>query len=111
MNCVLFYFHWKPAVIMTCLVPPCQLVIRSMLFDEPIVARTVIKYSFQSIWTCFSLLLFIYLITKAGIFLVESEILRSGNEDLLNNLEEGVMILSQDDQDDCIFLNDAAKKL
>ena len=32
-------------------------------------------------------------ITKFGLYLIEAEILRNGNEHLLNNLEEGVLIL------------------
>ena len=31
-------------------------------------------------------------ITKFGMYLIEAEILRNGNEKLLNNLEEGVVI-------------------
>ena len=34
-------------------------------------------------------------ITKTGFIYVESEILREGNEQLLNNLEEGVMIIEE----------------
>ena len=34
-------------------------------------------------------------ITKVGFIYVESEILREGNEQLLNNLEEGVMIIEE----------------
>ena len=33
------------------------------------------------------------IITKVGMIYVEAEILRTGNEELLNSLEEGVVIL------------------
>ena len=36
------------------------------------------------------------IITKVGMIYVEAEILRTGNEELLNNLEEGVIILENE---------------
>ena len=36
-------------------------------------------------------------ITKCGMIAVEAEILRSGNDQLLNNLEEGVIIQREDE--------------
>ena len=36
------------------------------------------------------------IITKVGMIYVEAEILRTGNEELLNNLEEGVIILEDE---------------
>ena len=50
------------------------------------------------------------LITKMGMIFVEIEILRQGNEELLNGLDEGVVIQHEDTQE-IIFLNSAAKKL
>ena len=41
---------------------------------------------------------------------VESEILRNGNDQLLNSLEEGVVIQRKDTKE-IVFLNSAAKNL
>ena len=40
---------------------------------------------------------------------VEAEILRTGNEELLNNLEEGVVILDNENEE-ILFVNSAAKQ-
>ena len=48
--------------------------------------------------------------TKIGLIFVESEVMREGNEQLLNGLEEGVMIL-QPESNDTIFINSALKNI
>lgn len=40
---------------------------------------------------------------------VESEIVRIGNDQILNNLKEGVVILHEN-QDEVLFVNTAAEK-
>ena len=49
-------------------------------------------------------------ITKTGFIYVESEILREGNHQLLNNLEEGVMIFEEHSLK-LVFKNEAARML
>ena len=46
-------------------------------------------------------------INKIGMIVIESEILREGNENLLNNLDEGV-IIQQEDSKEILFQNTAA---
>ena len=50
------------------------------------------------------------MIKKTGFIYVESEILREGNEQLLNNLEEGVMIFEEHSLK-LVFKNEAARML
>ena len=49
-------------------------------------------------------------ISQVGLYYVQSEILRIGNEQLLDNLEEGVVIQNEENLD-IIFINQAAKQL
>lgn len=56
-----------------------------------------------SIWMCH------ICITKIGMIFVEAEVLREGNEQLLNNLEEGV-IIGHEDNTKILFMNEAAKR-
>ena len=48
------------------------------------------------------------IITRVGMSFVNADILSLGNEQLLNNLEEGIMILDADSQE-VIFTNNALK--
>ena len=49
-------------------------------------------------------------ITKVGMIYIEINVLRMGNEQLLNNLEEGVVI-QEESTTEIKFLNTAAKHL
>ena len=48
--------------------------------------------------------------TKFNMFLTEAEVLRNGNESLLNNLEEG-LIIQQYENHEILFQNTAAKRI
>lgn len=62
------------------------------------------------VWLAGCLLICHLIITKVGMIFVNAEILSTGNEQLLNNLEEGVMILDETTQE-VIFINKAVKQL
>ena len=49
-------------------------------------------------------------ITQVGLIFVEAEILHIGNEQLLNNFEEGIIIYSQDTRE-ALFANKAVMAL
>ena len=49
-------------------------------------------------------------ITSVGLIFVESDILRNGNEELLNSLEEGVIIQTEDTHE-VVFINEVGKKI
>ena len=49
-------------------------------------------------------------ITKVGMIFVDAEILRAGNEQILNELEEGVIIL-QAESKEIVFSNNAANRI
>ena len=62
------------------------------------------------IWQSLNLLIAHLTITKVGMIFVEAEILREGNESLLNELEEGVIIQDLETKK-TIFMNKAVSKL
>lgn len=47
------------------------------------------------------------LYNKIGFFIIEKDVLREGNDQLLNSLEEGVIIVEENNSEVC-FLNTAA---
>ena len=49
-------------------------------------------------------------VTSAGLLFVEAEILRCGNENILDSLQEGVIILSED-ASEMHYLNRAARNI
>ena len=59
---------------------------------------------------CLHCLIIHVIITKVGMIFVESEILRNGNDQLLNALEEGVVIQRKYSKE-IVFLNTASKNL
>ena len=62
------------------------------------------------LWITLSSLLAHIVITMAGLLFVEAEILRCSNENILDSLQEGVIILSED-KNEMHYLNRAARKI
>ena len=103
---LLDYFHWWPGLIFTL----SQLVIqyggRALMFGEPftgeVIFQCVINMGLQAffVWICH------ICIVKVGMIFVEAEILRTGNEQLLDDLEEGV-IIQKDETNETLFMNKA----
>ena len=61
------------------------------------------------LWQFLTLAMIHYIISWVGLLFVKAEILRTGNEQLLNNLKEGVIIIDKENGV-VMFLNRAAKK-
>ena len=62
------------------------------------------------LWTSLTLVIAYIIITSAGLLFVEAEILRYGNEHILDSLQEGVIIMSEDNSE-VHYLNRAARKI
>ena len=72
--------------------------------------EAVIKTFFNMLWITLSSLLAHIVITMAGLLFVEAEILRCSNENILDSLQEGVIILSED-KNEMHYLNRAARNI
>ena len=62
------------------------------------------------IWQSINLLIIHLVVTKWGLIYIDSELLREGNQQLLDNLEEGVIILDETNLD-ILFKNKAATRI
>ena len=86
------YFHFWPSLVCILLQFPFMAIMnaefnnlpRDQGFYSKIVSDMIVQAVL--IWICH------LFITKAGMIFVEVEVLRDGNEQLLNNLEEGLII-------------------
>ena len=81
-----------------------------MFYAEPADAEAITNLAMITIWQSINLLLIHLVITKWGIIYVNSEILAEGNLQLLENIEEGVLILEEESLDQ-LFLNKSAKNI
>ena len=63
-----------------------------------------------TLWQMTNFLLIHFVITSVGLLFVSSEMTREGNEDILNNLKESV-ILAEQGTGKIVFANTSAKRL
>lgn len=106
--CLLYYDFWPSSICMV-LSQAVQMIIISVVYEKPITAGDVGMTIAAMIWQFTNLLLCHLIINSMGMLFVEADILRTGNEQLLNNLKEGVIIMDQK-TGMVKFANTAAKK-
>ena len=106
--CLLYYDFWPSSICMV-LSQAVQMVIIAVVYEETITAGTVGMTIAAMVWQFGNLFLCHLIINSVGMLFVEADILRSGNEHLLNNLKEGVIIMDQE-TGMVKFANTAAKK-
>ena len=80
------------------------------MFGEPFTDEVVVWCLTSMAWQAFNCWICHLVITKVGMIFIDAEILRAGNDQLLNELEEGVIIL-QDDTKEMMFSNSAANQI
>ena len=80
---------------------------RSLFYDEAL-DETAMYLIFASVWFVAMIFIVHLIITSVGMLFAESEVLRNGNENILDNLEEGVVILNQQDMGEILYFNAAA---
>ena len=78
--------------------------VRAVTYKEALDGARIIYLIISMIYMSICLLICHLIITKVGMIFVNAEILSTGNEQLLNNLEEGLMILDEGTQE-VIFIN------
>ena len=84
--------------------------IRRIVYDDDINGGAVLGCFFNILWNVLTMLCAHVVITSAGLLFVEAEILRCGNDHILDSLQEGVIIMSIDSSE-VHYLNRAARNL
>ena len=89
------YFHFLPSMLISCSQFILVAINRSVYFEEPLIDLLIgsLGNVFATIVNCWVVHI---AITLVGWRVVEANILRQGNDQILNNLEEGVVIQSQE---------------
>ena len=72
-----------------------QLAGRTAFYDEPVDGEALSNLLISCIWQTINLLIIHLIITKWGLIFVESEILREGNNQVLDDLDEAVIVLNE----------------
>ena len=99
------FFHWWPSLIASSLLIVAEFAGRSLMYDEPLNQSSNIATCIIIIcWQALSLWPIQLCITKVGMIFVEAELLRTGNEQLLNQLDEGVIVLESESKE-IVFAN------
>ena len=110
LNFVLLYFDFWPSClgfIFPCLV---QAVMSHLHYDKEVDSFFVAELIFMLVWQFLNLLLCHYVITSVGLLYVTTETMNTSNEQLLNNLNEGVVI-NDSASGKLLFANKAATRL
>lgn len=109
MNFCLLYFDFWPNCLTMSALPLVQLMTNTFVYDKNMTGSLIWHCIAATGWQFFSLLMCHMVINAVGLIFVEADILRSGNEQLLNNLKEGVIIMDQE-SGFVHFVNKAAKR-
>ena len=96
MDFLMHYFYFKPSLIsgIASLLP--LYVKRAVFYEEPTedIAMSCVG---TVIWLALTLMFNHLVISKVGMVYIDAEVLREGNTETLDNLEEGVIILDEAD--------------
>ena len=105
----LFYFHFWRALMFTMLKMVVFNAGRKIFYYETI-DETIMECLMNMFFQSLSIWIIHIIITQVGMIFVEAEVLRTGNEQVLDNLEEGVIIQNKDTHK-VVFINKAAKRM
>ena len=95
-NFILGYFNLLSGLVASSLAFAPVFIKRAIFFNEDALSLAL-KYLAASLWQCMNLWGIHMVITKVGMIYVEAEVLRLGNDQTLDNLSEGVIILKSSD--------------
>ena len=98
MNVTVSCFDIVPTLISTSLVI-IPVHIRRVVFYHDSIGKMIVSYFLSWSWLMFIVIGVHLVITKVGFIYIEAEALRSGNEQTLDNLNEGVIILGEEDME------------
>ena len=110
-NFATMYYDFWPAAIGSQSLCVFQVSTRYWLYYQQLTATKVVGDIFALPVVFVNLFLYHVIINWVGTLFVRAEINRMGNEEVLDNLEEGVVLLADDDQSNMVrFANKAARK-
>ena len=102
------YFDFYPSIACILGVHLSHIFSKSILYGNEITALFVIQVLGVCVIQFLQLFTVHIIITKVGMIFVEAEIVRVGNDQILNNMKEGVVILHEKTEN-VLFVNNAAK--
>ena len=97
-NFWLSYFHWWPSLALSLFTLLPYSAARYYYYDDSATLLAIMMV-FHIIFHAMNLLFIHLIITKVGMLYAETEVLRSGNDALLENLVEGVVIFDENDKE------------
>ena len=92
----LHYFYLKPSLLSGVVTFLPLYAKRAIFYEEPIVDLAINCFG-TTVWLAMTLAFYHLVITKVGMVYIDAEVLREGNTETLDNLEEGVIILDEVD--------------
>lgn len=81
--------------------------VSSFVYDKKVTTTIVVECIMGVFWQLFNFTMVHSVISIVGMLYVETDILRTGNEQLLNDLKEGVIIMDKETSM-VMFANNAA---
>ena len=104
---LLNYFYWWPTLVYSGLASTVWHLNRSFLWEEPLGAT--MKHAVEiTMWFSINVFVIHLIITWVGKLFAESQVLRRANENILDNLEEGVVIIDDSDKNGILYYNRSA---
>lgn len=88
---VLYYFSFWPSLVFSSINMVLIYVSRDIFHDEPVIVFDCIAGLLQ--WVAYAVIVHAT-VTKVGMIYVEADFIKAGHEDVLNNLEEGLIIFN-----------------
>lgn len=109
MNFSLLYFSFWPSAICMLSTQVFQAASSTFVYGKEFSNEILIECIFGLLWQLFNFAIVHAIVSFVGMLYVEASILRNGNEKLLNDLKEAVIIIDQE-TGLVLFVNQAAKR-
>ena len=106
LNVILNYFDLLPSLI-AALLALIPLFVKRAVYYEDEVSGLIVQYLAASFWVLINVTCLNLVITKVGMIYVDAAVLREGKDETLENLNEGLVILDENDLE-VLYYNKAA---
>ena len=106
---IIDYFSYWPSAICIVIVQFAQVPARVFLYGKELDTSFVWIQLLHQVYTMFNLYVIHIIMTWVGLIFVKSETVRIGNEQVLENFKEGVIMIESETKT-VLFANESAKK-